>query len=45
MSLWRRVRGIIWHYRAIRAMDARERLPRGSEAWKRANERVERLFL
>lgn len=45
MKLWRRIRGTIWHYRAIRALDARERHRLGSPAWKKANQRVERLFL
>lgn len=45
MRLWKRIQSTVWHYRAIRALDARERLERGSRAWKKADQRVERLFL
>lgn len=45
MRFFRRIRGVLWHYRAIRALEAREKHPLGSPEWKKAHQRVERLFL
>lgn len=44
MKLWRRIRGIIWHYRVILAFDALERQQPGTQQWEQAAKRVERLY-
>lgn len=45
MTLWRRIKGIIWHYRAMRAFDVLARHEPGTPEWDRAALRVERLYL
>jgi hypothetical protein len=43
--IWRRIVSTIWTYRAIGAFTAQERHPLGTRQRKRADKRVERLYL